>query len=185
MDFIQRPLYINSCYDNGIFATSSSVVNINADAVTGATYGTSMYSYNTPTSVLANKSSTIESLRDAKIVDTTYGIMIVSNSNALIQDNIINGKAGITSSGTTISAILSQSAYVQAFDNSITGFGNLTGGTGSARYRASLQGVLIVESPTAQTQVSTGFDNSGTIAVDTFRGSTGPDRYFAGDPIDP
>jgi hypothetical protein len=186
LEITSRPLHLSSCFDYGIYLTNSSTLNIHADAITGATYGTSLLAYNTPTTVLANKGSSIDAIRDARITNTINGVAVISNSTALIQDSVINAKAGITSSGNTISAILSQSSYVQSFDNSITGYGSLTGGTGSSVYRSSLSGVLVVESTTAQNLSSLGINNSGSIVVDIYRGANFDGRTtLSGDGIEP
>ena len=187
LEITSRPLHLNSCFDYGIYLTNSSNLNIHADAITGATYGTSLLAYNTPTTILANKGSSIDAIRDARITNTISGVAVISNSTALIQDSVINARSGITSSGNTVAAIVSQSSFVQSFDNSITGYGSLTGATGSSTYRSSLSGVLVLESTTGQSLTSLGLNNSGITIVDLTKGlaSSGRNTDYIGDNVEP
>ena len=180
LDIIARPVYINSSKNNGILATSS-IININADAVTGATYGTALYSYNNPTAILAQNATVVESLRDSRFVESQYGVHVISNSTAKIQDNYFAGRAGVTSSVLSYSAVLSQTSFVQVFDTAVTGYGSLTGATGPATYRSNMLGVLIVDSTTASNLTSRGNNSSGTVVVDITKGS-GDNRDYTAPP---
>jgi hypothetical protein len=174
-----RPLHINSSYNNGILCSSSNV-NINADAITGSTFGTAFLGYNNPTTLFAQNSSTIESFRDTRNINCGYGVNVISNSTAKIEDSIFAARDGITgATSQSYSAILSQASFVQAFGNSITGYGGGTAATGAAAYRANLTGVIIVESTANQNLISLGMNSSGVTLVDATRGTSLNPNYTA------
>lgn len=172
-EFKTVPVHINNCFTYGVHATTNSVVSftdISATGPTGPTFGSTLSTYNIPTAVLVTNGSNLEFLKNARISSSFNGVIVSSNSSGFVQDNEIIASSTIGT--TTVAGILTQTSYLQAFDNTISGFGTATGPSGPTQIRTSLQGTVVVESTATQAKVSHGILTTGISLVDTAKGTT-------------
>lgn len=170
IDFSTKSIVMTNLTNYGLYLANNSVALMDYSGLTTGTgnTGSSITLYNCDTGILVTKNSTFSILTNSSIKNVNYGILTINNSSLFLKNSEIISKPGQSGSSNPYVGLLSQSSYVQSYDNYVTGFNTLTGPTGPSNQRVNLAGIMIVG---ANTDVqNTSVYTSGQIFLDTSKG---------------
>ena len=168
IDFNQRQIVMTNLNNYGLYLSDNSIAILEYTGISGATYGSSINLYNCDTGVLVTKNSTVSTMTNSSFRNVNYGILAINNSSLLVKNSQVKSYTGATGPNPYV-GLLSQSSYVQSFDNVVSGFSSLTSATGPSNQRVNLGGIMIVgsQSDVQNTSVYT----NGQIFLDTSKGT--------------